>query len=120
MRIRSNSLLSNLTEDQLNDIYDSLASGETFRSVQKRCALQPPDGFGLPLHLNTLCRFFKSERRRRHAEELAENKFNDLASSDPEQLYANIKIELAHACYDLANYTDAPNVNVLARITHRL
>jgi hypothetical protein len=120
MKMRSDCVLSVLTHDQLNDIFDSLASGTSFRAMQQRCPLPPPEGFGIRVQLPTLHRFFKAERRRRHAEELAENKFNDLASSDPEQLYENVRVELAHACYDLANCSDTPNVNVLARITHRL
>jgi hypothetical protein len=120
MRIRANSILAALTEDQLNKLYDWIASGITYRAVQERCSQPHPEGFGLEVHLKTLWSFFKAERRRRHAEELAETKFNDLAAEDPEQLYQNIKVELAHACYDLANYAGAPNVNVLARITHRL
>jgi hypothetical protein len=120
MKMRSDCVLTVLSPDQLDEIFDSLASGTSFRAVQHRCSLPPPEGFGIRVQLPTLHRFYKAERRRRHAEELAETKFDDLAASDPEQLYTNIKIELAHACYDLANYTDAPNVNVLARITHRL
>src|SRR3954469_23128888 len=120
MKMRSDCALNVLTPDQLNDIFDSLASGTSFRAMQQRCLLPPPEGFGIRVQLPTLHRFFKAERRRRHAEDLAENKFNDLASSDPERLYENVRVELAHACYDLANYSDTPNVNVLARITHRL
>jgi len=104
----------------INEIYDSIAAGDTYREVQKRCAAPPPGGFGLPVHLNTLLRFFKSERRRRHAEELAEAKFNELADDNPEQLLQNVKVELAHACFDLAHNPDNGSVNSLSRVVHRL
>jgi hypothetical protein len=120
MRIRANSVLKNLTDDQLNQLYDWIASGDTYRDVQKRLALPPPDGFGISVQLNTLWNFYTSERRRRHAEHLAETRFNDLADSNPDQLLQNVKIELAHACYDLACQTDTGSISSLSRITHRL
>jgi hypothetical protein len=120
MRIRSNSTLAKLSDEQINEIYERIASGETYRSVQKHCAQPPPDGFGVLINLKTLSCFFKAERRFRHAEELAEAKFTDLADADSEKLLQNVKIELAHACYDLASNNDASAVNFLSRITHRI
>ena len=121
MRIRANSILATLTEDQLNEIFDRIASGETYRQVQKFCAEPPPDGFGVLIHLKTLWSFFKSERRWRHAQELAEARFDHLVEeNDPDQLLQNVKVELAHACYDLVNDNNASTVNSLSRITHRL
>jgi hypothetical protein len=121
MRIRPNSVLADLSQDQLHELYDWIAAGDSYREVQKRCALPPPEGFGLRVHLNTLNYFFRSERARRHAEELAQLRYHQLTDTvDPEQLLQNVKIELAHACYDLANHTDHTAVNSLSRITHRL
>jgi hypothetical protein len=120
MRIRANSILASLTEQQLNKIYDWIAGGITYRDVQQRCAQPPPDGFATEIHLNTLWRFFTAERRRRHAEDLAEIHFEELAEDNPEQLLQNVKAELAHACYDLANQPDSSSINALSRITHRL
>src|ERR1051325_7050224 len=120
MKMRSDCVLSSLTGDQLNLIFDWIASVSSLRDACKRCAAPPPDGLGIHVHLTTISRFYKAERRRRHAEELADNKFDDLASDDPQKLYENIKVELAHACYDLVDDSAAPNVNILARIMHRL
>src|ERR1044072_560507 len=39
MRIRANSVLARLNEDQLNEIFDRIASGETYRQVQQSCVL---------------------------------------------------------------------------------
>src|SRR3954466_12753048 len=114
MKIRANSVLAKLTAEQLEQIFGWIASGVTYLEVQKRCAQSPPVGFDLNVHVNTLWRFFKAERRRRHAEELAESHFDQLADEDPEKLYQNVKIELAHACYDLTHNPDALNVNILA------
>jgi len=120
MRIRSNSTLAKLTDEQVEEIYERLAAGETFRSVQKFCAQPPPQGFGIQINLKTLCFFFKAERRFRHAEELAEARFHDLVEDDPEKLLQNVKVELAHACYDLAINNEPSAVNSLSRITHRI
>lgn len=120
MKIRANSILAKLSADQLEQIFGWIASGVTYLEVQKRCAQPPPDGFDLYIHVNTLWRFYTTERRRRHAEDLAESKFNDLNAEHPDQLLQNVRVELAHACYDLAHQPDSSSVNTLARITYRL
>lgn len=121
MRIRPNSTLAKLTSDQLDEIFDQIDSGVSLRDVQKFCEAAPPDGFGLRIHLITLSRFYRAERAHRHAEELAQARFNDADSADPEQLMRNVRVELAHACYDLAHHPGDPaTVNSLSRITHRL
>src|SRR4051812_9187781 len=121
MRIRPNSVLANLSQDQLHELYDWIASGDSYREVRTRCALPPPDGFALRVHLNTLSQFFRSERARRHAEDLAQSRYHQITDTvDPEQLLQNVKVELAHACYDLANHNDPVAVNSLSRITHRM
>ena len=74
----------------------------------------------MEIHLNTLWRFFTSERRQRHAEQLAEARFSELAGDDPEKLLQNVKVELAHTCYDLAGQPDSNSFNALSRATHRL
>ncbi|HEY6227825.1 MAG TPA: hypothetical protein VI282_11950 [Verrucomicrobiae bacterium] len=120
MKMRSDCVLSSLTQDQLNDLFESLSGGLGFREVQRRCALPPPEGLGIRVQLATLSRFFKAERRRRHAEELAQARFDDLADDNPEKLLQNVKVELAHACYDLADNTDTSSIGALSRMTHRL
>jgi hypothetical protein len=120
MRIRANSTLANLSEDQLNEIFERIAAGERYRDVQKHCAAPPPDGFGIHINLKTLSHFYKSERRRRHAEELAEARFLKLDSEDPSELLQNVKVELAHACFDLANDPQPTAINALSRVTHRI
>src|SRR4051812_18326785 len=111
MKMRSDCVLSKLTEQQLDEIFESIVSGVSYRDLQQRLEQVPPEGFGLRIQLATLCRYFKAERRRRHAEELAEARFNELADDDPEKLLQNVKLELAHACYDVANHPDNASVN---------
>lgn len=120
MKMRSDSILKTLTPKQLDDLFDLLAAGASYREARLHCAAAPPNGFGIEVHHTTIVRFYKSERRRRHAEELAETKYDNLDSDNPEQLLNSVRLELAHACYDLAHQPDASNVNILARITHRL
>ena len=121
MKMRSDCLLQNLTPLQLDEIFELLSTGSSFREVRLHCAKPPPEGFGLTIHHTTLVRFYQAERRRRHAEQLAQSKFDELASANPDEIIQNIKIELAHACYELAHHPGAPaTVNALSRITHRL
>jgi hypothetical protein len=120
MKMRSDCVLSKLTQQQLDEIFDSIAFGVSYRDLQMRLEKPPPEGFGLRIQLATLCRFFKAERRRRHAEELAEARFHELTDDDPEQLLQNVKVELAHACYDIANRPDNDSVSALSRMAHRL
>jgi hypothetical protein len=58
MRIRSNSILADLTEQQLNTLYEWIASGLTYRDVQQRCAQPPPEGFALQIHLEPVMNFW--------------------------------------------------------------
>jgi hypothetical protein len=120
MKMRSDCILQKLTPTQLDLIFELLSAGSSFRQVRLHCAKPPPEGLGLELHHTTLVRFFKSERRRRHAEDLAQSKFDDLASENPEELLQNVRVELAHACYDLANDPQPTAINALSRVTHRL
>ena len=118
MKFRPDSSLAQFTQEQLDQIFDWLTE-HTYREVLQFVAKPPPDGFGVKLHKTTLVRFYRSERRRRHAEALAQSHFHDTASDDPEILLNNIKIELAHTCYDLADNSDPAAVNSLSRVTHR-
>jgi hypothetical protein len=121
MRIRPNSTLAKLTPDQLETIFDWIASGVSYRDVKERCAQPLPEGFDLHVNISTLWGFFSAERARRHSEALAQARYNHVDSPDAEQLMQNLKIELAHACYELANQPGTPVViNSLSRITHRL
>jgi hypothetical protein len=118
MKLRPDSSLAQFNQDQLDQIYDWLTE-HTYREVLQFVAKPPPEGFGVTLHKTTLVRFYRAERRRRHAEALAQTRFHDAPSDDPEILLQNIKVELAHTCYDLADHADSASINSLSRITHR-
>ena len=77
LNMRKDSKLSKLTEEQQADLFDWLST-DTYEAVQERLAKEPPDGFGLRLHINTLFRFYKDR--------LAHQRALDLASlpADPE------------------------------------
>ena len=121
MRIRPNSTLARLTPEQLETIFDWIASGVSYRDVKERCAQSPPEGFRLHVNISTLWGFYSAERARRHDEALAQARYNRVDSPDPDQLMQNLKIELAHACYEVANQPGTPAVvNALSRIAHRL
>ncbi|HUS35803.1 MAG TPA: hypothetical protein VM680_10680 [Verrucomicrobiae bacterium] len=120
MKMRSDCILQELTPTQLDLIFELLSAGYSFRQVRLHCAKPPPEGLGLEIHHTTLCRFFKAERRRRHAEDLVQSKFDDLASNNPDELLQNVRVELAHACYDLASEPQPTAINALSRVTHRI
>lgn len=121
MRIRPNSTLAKLSPDQLETIFDWIASGVSYRDVKDRCAQPLPEGFGLHVNISTLWGFYSAERALRHDEALAQARYNHVDSPDPDQLMQNLKIELAHACYEVANQPGTPAVvNALSRISHRL
>jgi hypothetical protein len=120
MRIRANSAFAKLTPDQCEQIFEWIASGTTYRDVKERCAQPPPVGFDFHVSLDALWNFYKAERHHRHAEQLAQVRYENCASDDPEQLFHNMKIELAHACYELTSAPGSPIVvNSLSRIAHR-
>src|SRR5262245_47717685 len=100
MKFRSDSTLSKLTEDQLNQLYDWLTDYSE-RDVVEMAATAPPQGFGLTFHRTTLSRFFRMERTRRHAEALLEAQAAR-ACVNLDELTKEIALQLAHAGYEMA------------------
>ena len=116
--MRRDCCLASLTRDQLDDLYEWI-SNESYLEVVKRVALPAPDGFGIKTHITTLCRFYREERARRHAESLIEAR----NAPDPltcDELVAEASRQLAHASYEIAlGPINAKTFNDLSRALHR-
>src|SRR6476659_7579318 len=68
---RSDSVLSQLTEDQQTQIYDwLLAVG--YIETQKNIAAPPPVGFGIKTHLSSLRRLYLRHSQKAREEDLAQ------------------------------------------------
>ena len=119
MKLRADSTLSKLNQDQLDQLFDWL-SDESYEDVIEQASQPAPVGFGLKLHKTTLVRFFRDETRRRHAEELSHLAASSMDVSDTQSsvhsprnsgitdLIAAARGEFAHAIYELSLATDEP------------
>ena len=117
--MRRDCSLASLTQDQLDDLYEWISS-DSYSEVVKRVALPSPDGFGIKTHITTLCRFYREERARRHAESLiqARSSPNPLTS---DELVAEASRQLAHASYEMSlRPLNATHFNTLSRALHRV
>jgi hypothetical protein len=120
MKPRPDSTIAKLTEPQRDQLYDWL-SENSYREAIRLAAEPAPTGFGITFHKTTLVRFYKEERTRRHAEQLAEAISTDLPKIDPDELLSQAKLELLHSCYDTAHESlDADSRNQLSRALNRL
>lgn len=116
MKLRSDSILAQLTEPQLDDLYNWLLR-KSYDEVEERCLKPPPEGFGLKIQHTTLVRFFRKERQRRRAEEAAEH----AAPVDPATALSEAKAELAYAAWEnsRSEALNAKSMNDLSRALHR-
>ena len=120
MKPRPDSTIAQLTDDQRDQLYDWLTD-HAYREVITMAAQPPPKGFGIQFHKTTLVRFFKNERARRHAEEIAESISANQPQIDPNELLSRSKLELLHSCFDTAQETlNADSRNQLSRTLNRL
>ena len=120
MKPRPDSTIARLTEVQRDDLYDWL-SNHSYSEVITMAAQPPPIGFGIKFHKTTLVRFYRDERARRHAEEIAASLASDQPQIDPNELLAISKLQLLHSCYDTAHEALNDNArNQLSRALNRL
>jgi hypothetical protein len=124
-KLRSDSNLAHLTEDQRTELFDLLSS-HSYREVQEIAAKPEADGgFDLEISKTTLVRFFKQEQKRQHAQELAELAVTEADSKAPNtnisKLIQAAKVEFAHAIYELSLVADEPdNFTNLERALHHV
>ena len=70
-KVRSESVLAQLSEEQQETLYDWLL-GASYQEVQVRLAAPPPEGFGVKTHYTSLRRFFKRRNQEAWRELLEE------------------------------------------------
>lgn len=113
--MRNDNTLSNLTADQLDELFAWL-NNSTYAEVEKRVAQPPPDGFGLKVHLTTLRRFY-SERLKADCETALADGPDPLVTG---RLLAASDNALAYSTYSLARSPARPEtLNQLSRALHR-
>ena len=118
MKLRNDSTLSALTEEQQAQLYDwiqTLGYTETLKKV----AAQPPDGFGLMTHRATLHGFFKRYQKAVCAEDLAAAKENPpISNDDASVLVSDAEQSFVHAAHQLA--TGPMNSSDFSKVGHWL
>lgn len=102
MKVRSDSVLAQLDQSQLADLYDWILSANCYADAQARAA-KPADegGLGLALHITTLRRFYGSYTNWLRAKEIVEGE--RASSANPDDLHTSAATELAHSIHDLAH-----------------
>jgi hypothetical protein len=102
MKLRNDSTLAALTEEQQVQLYDwiqTLGYTETLKKV----AAQPPDGFGLTTHRATLHGFFKRYQAQARAEDIAAAKeTRPISSQDASLLFSDAENSFLHAAHQIA------------------
>jgi hypothetical protein len=101
-KARSDSMLSKLTEEQQNQVYDwliSLGYTETLNKV----AAPAPNGFALRTHRHSLQRFFKRHRQKLRTEEIAAAKENRSRPEDASVLVSDAEQSVQYAAQQLAS-----------------
>lgn len=99
---RSDSVLSQLTEEQQVQVYDWLMTLGYSKTLEK-LAQPSPDGLDLKTHRNSLQRFFKRYSQRMRTEDLAAAKeIPDLSAEDSGVFVADAEQSYLHAAYQRA------------------
>ena len=118
MKLRNNSTLSILTEEQQAQLYDwiqTLGYTETLKKV----AAQPPDGFGLATHRATLHGFFQRYQKAVRAEDIAAAKeTRPISSEDASVLFSDAENSCLHAAHQIA--TGPMNPDTFAKMNQWL
>jgi hypothetical protein len=100
-KARSESMLSQLSEEQQETLYDWLL-GASYREVQVRLAAPPPEGFGVKTHYTSLRRFFN--RRNQEAwEELLKDLPEGNEGEGHLKMVAAARRSVVGKTYDLAS-----------------
>jgi len=124
MKLRSDSTLAELTEDQREQLFDWLSTNSAAK-VQTLAAKPVADGgFDLKIHRTTLDRFFESQVRERQALELAAlaaGADNATTPVEIEQLLAGTRVKFVRATFELAKAAaDPDNYDRLENALHHM
>ena len=95
-------MLSKLTEEKQNQVYDWLITFGYAETLDK-VAAPPPDGFGLRTHRQSLQRFFKRHQKKLRAEDIAAAKENRSSPEDASVLVSDAEQHLQYAAQQLAS-----------------
>jgi hypothetical protein len=110
-KLRSDSTLALLTEEQRNQLYDWIVM-HSFAGAQTRAAKPvDEDGFNLKIHRTTLVRFFEAEQSERQTRELTELAAEANNGDVPQQIEALIQAtrqKFIRATYELAKAAAEP------------
>jgi hypothetical protein len=99
-KIRPDSVLLQLTEEQKETLYDWLLA-DSYVGVQARMAASPPEGFGIKAHLTSLRRFFAKRNKEVRDENDEELELSREIDGDAKVLRAAER-SLTGRAYDLA------------------
>lgn len=112
MKIRPDSAIAALTEEQRNQLYDWLLSHSYPEVIDLAAKSESDGGFNIKFHRTTLIRFFNKEREERQAQELAELAARSDINEVPERINLLIKASQTHfaqATYELAKAANNPD-----------
>jgi hypothetical protein len=100
--MRKDCSLSNLTEEQLADLFDWLSTG-ALDAVKQRVAKPPPDGFGIKTHTTTLARFYRQRHSEIRNRDLAEALASAPTVEKCKPFIDSARRNHAHATFTLTN-----------------
>jgi hypothetical protein len=110
MKVRSDSVLAQLTQEQLATLYDWILASGSFLDAQSRALKPAPNGFGLHIHITTLRRFYQT-----YTAWLREQERVDAAECNSVELITEAQQELARSIHSLAH--SPANVSHLKVVT---
>ena len=115
MKIRSNSTLAQLSQDQLALLYDWILSCRSLPDVQARALKPAPDGFGLHIHITTLRRFYQD-----YTAWVREQEPINAGATSPADLVAAAQSEVVHAIHGLAHSpSDPAHLRIVTTFLHQ-
>ena len=98
MKVRSDSVLAQLTQEQLAMLYDWILASSSYQDAQARALKPAPDGFSLHIHITTLRRFYQN-----YTTWLRQQEQPDRIAAEPAQLISAAQNEIAHSIHSLAH-----------------
>jgi hypothetical protein len=104
-KVRPDSAIAALTEEQRNQLYDWLLSHSYPEVIDLAAKSESDGGFNIKFHRTTLIRFFNKQREELQAQELAELAARSDINEIPERINLLIKAAQTHfaqATYELA------------------
>src|SRR5688500_16262902 len=115
MRIRSDSVLAQLTKEQLETLYDWILASGSYTNAQQRALKPHPDGFGLHIHITTLRRFYQDYTSWLREQEPIESRV-----TNPADLVTATQTEIAHTIHTLAHSpSNAAHLKIVTTFLHQ-